>query len=101
MRKLLAATAVFAALTGNAASADVYTGNKLVNDCARGGSLGFCQGYILGVSYSVSCVPKGRDGATADQLRFVVVQYIGGQPARWHNSAASLIVDALKNAYGC
>jgi Rap1a immunity proteins len=101
VRKLLAATAVFAALTGNAASADIYTGMKLVNDCARGGNLGFCQGYILGVSFRVSCVPKGRDGVTADQLRFVVVQYIGSQPARWHMGAANLVEEALKDAYGC
>lgn len=116
------------ALVPGAASAENLSGNELLSVCEAkddsaqlGYCLGYVQGAIEGMKWGIS-VPLFASGEEADQVdkagnailgfclptdvtlgqnRDVIVKFLTDNPAERHNSARTLIQDALKQAFPC
>jgi hypothetical protein len=96
------------------ARADVHSfvlGNKLYGWCVDDGETAqaACVQYIVGVADTEAqhemfkaspwaCMP---DNLTDGQLRDLVIKYLRDNPAIRHNSAANLVIFALKGAFPC
>lgn len=84
------------------------TGNKLMeylNESEkRIGSYpaGVYTGYVLGVHDALDgiqiCSP---DGTTVNQIKVIVGKYLRAHPESWNQSAAALVIRALRQAYPC
>jgi hypothetical protein len=58
------------------------------------------MGYIAGVSDAVSgLLWENLSGVTVDQICSIVAKYLKNHPERWNEPAATLVVDALKEAF--
>ena len=87
-----------------------YTGNDLWSQCTSNAPFqsGFCAGFVAGIADILAadpliigqmvCAPLD---VTTDQKRDVVKRYLEQHPERWHYAAASLVLDALAEAFPC
>ena len=115
------AVLLLVALLAGPASAQLITGNDLLDECRRQDSYsrGRCLGLIIGVEYGFSpvndvygvidpsnilsstfgnCKP---DRVTHGQLRDIVVRYLERNPAKRHESFHLLVFAAWQEAYPC
>jgi len=86
------------------------TGNSLYEDCTKEGGFnaGYCMGYVSGVVDIMNdgtplygwkaCFPKS---ATRGQVRDVVTHHLANNPQDRHYNAASLVAEALSEAFPC
>jgi hypothetical protein len=95
------------ALLGTAQSAQAQrTGNDLYSWCKAPRTewmdWGLCYGFILGVFETIVVADAmaycGYDGATNEQLRDIVFQYLQVHPAERHEHAHYLIARAMRKA---
>lgn len=112
--KLLLAAALISLCAPACAQSDVAalaTGNNLYEACTgtQGTAQLGCTGYIMGVadtlyalpSYTgkaVVCLPDGYD---LQQVKDVVVKYLGAHPEDRAKSASVLVISALLVAFPC
>jgi hypothetical protein len=84
------------------------TGNELYKLCSTRGQEDACVIYVMGASDMLDvqqagstkvCVPSV--GVTGNQMRDVVVKWLGAHPEQRHASAASLIWLVLKESWPC
>ena len=106
MKYLTLAVALAAASPAHATMAVFENGNALLADCLGDNPL-FCYGYVEAVADAMKlfgqwqrpeCPPVD---VSARQVRDVVVNFLLAHPADRHYAAASIVVNALKNAWGC
>jgi len=93
------------------AARSMYTGSELLDFCSKDQEpdWGVCLGFIVGVSSSFDCeqLLLGRfsfqppDGATAGQMKKIVIKYLNERPEKLHLPAASLAAAALSEAFPC
>ena len=81
-------------------------GNKLLKDCEPDEvnfSDGMCYGYIAGVYDQGRYTPRAciPNGVTLKQLIDVTKQYLRDTPAKRHQGADVLIVQAFRDAWPC
>ena len=111
LREITAVCLLCIAMNAQAGSLD---GNKLVKGMRdyesfeRDGSqvatskathfLGYVSGVADAVNGVLYCPPQN---ANLGQAASIVVQFMSANPARWSESAAVLVVDALKKAFPC
>lgn len=95
---------LLACLAAGTASAEFLTGNRLL-DLSRSAERyerTAADGYIMGVHDTgrgvVHCTPGG---VTYTQVRDLSLQFIAAQTAHRHNSADSLILAVLAQAFPC
>lgn len=105
----LAAFAFFVAAQPSSAEG-AFTGNELWSSCRQSDSdhTAVCFGYISGVLESLiamealadlpACVPPT---ATYEQTRDVVVEWLRANPAKRHDPAVLLTMQAIWTSYGC
>lgn len=114
MRRALVLLVVLAAMRPVPASAQFYTGNKVYTECTADENAAtynvaraLCLGFVVGVydvvvplirssGESALCVP---DGVTLGQVTDVVIKYLRDNPAKRNNPAASLVTEALLEAW--
>jgi hypothetical protein len=106
------ATAVTLACHPAAAQEPVafYTGNELWSHCSDESaySSGLCMGFVMGIADVMGagsailgarvCLPERVNGG---ETRDVVKRYLELHPERRHYAAASLVLDALAQAFPC
>lgn len=113
MRPLAILCFVFAltcGMVGSAAGSAFLNGNDLYAYCTGSDNFtrGICLGYVegmadsIGVMESVSkaavfCIPP----VSARQARDVVVKYLQENPAHRHEAGATLVMEALHDAWPC
>ena len=90
--------------------ANFENGNSLYTDCTkeRGFNTGYCMGYVGGVTDIMSdgtplygwkaCFPKG---VSLGQIKDVVTRWLANNPQHRHYNAASLVAEALEEAFPC
>jgi hypothetical protein len=116
MRRLLHATAVYAALLASETHAELLSGNQLYSIC-RNGLVGddFCVGYIVGASEAwwkakatlATTLGAGfglawcREEATNGQVTDVVVAFLRDHPELRDQPALDLVIEALSDAFPC
>jgi hypothetical protein len=109
-RLLLPAALVTAFLSTATASAgdDFKTGNELLEACQSSDSFdrGVCFGFVEGVSDAMNegvagwrrCLPAP---VVIKQVSDVAVNFLARHPEWRHRSAATLVAEALKEAFPC
>jgi hypothetical protein len=110
----LLASAVLVLFAGQA-NAQIFSGNKLVEDMRevdkydRGHpspnfvSLGFYQGFVAGAfdAYDSAGMLCGTDQVTLGQVEAIVSRYLKAHPTKWHVPAIDLARGALLTAFPC
>jgi hypothetical protein len=92
------------ALVATSAHAEFLDGNELLDRMRSTEPVrrGVAIGYVLGVHDTMArvnhCTPSN---VTSGQLRDIVQNYITNTPARRHESADVLVMDALKIGFPC
>jgi len=62
---------------------------------------GYYKGYVDGIAETCPNVcPKGGM-ITRVKIRAIVTKYLKENPERWHEDAATLVVEALQKAFPC
>lgn len=108
MKRLLTLFMCFS-LSCYASARTGQTGEQLHDTCQsdHGACIHYIQGVIDGTNtafawqdstFRYACTPKG---ITGDQLKDVVLLSLSENPEERHNSAASLVLNALLDAYPC
>jgi hypothetical protein len=110
-RLVLAGILTQAAAHPTQAASSFYTGSELLERCESKSPylLGVCFGFIVGVGSGFDCeqLLLGRfafqapDGATAGQIKKIVVKYLNEHPENLHLPAAPLAAAALSKAFPC
>jgi hypothetical protein len=102
------AAAMFSLLVPRMPSATWVDGNALLEMCQRP-DLSLCHGYLLGMmdanefsrkagQIALGCPPAG---ATASQVKDIVVRYLLTKPGERHYNAASIAVIAPHEVWPC
>lgn len=81
-------------------------GNDLLSNCmAAGAAQANCEGYVAGVmdtlvllDQSLICIPGT---ATVEQLKTLALDFFKQHPERRHNSASTLLQEAMQQAFPC
>ena len=102
---LAALLTILPSAQAEAAPSPFYDGNQFLQMCAAATYSTFpCGGYVMG-AYDAAlggaasiCLPAG---ARDSQLLDVVVKYLKHNPADRTDNAATLVVDALGDAFPC
>jgi hypothetical protein len=85
------------------------TGSELYDHCQRASSL-VCVSYVMGIADTIAsqanlgAIPRQfcmDENVTGRQVTDVVVRYLTDHPDSRHNSAASIVVPALREAFPC
>lgn len=57
------------------------------------------MGYVTGVYDATEYSYNSPEGITRGQICWIVAKYLKEHPERWSESAATLVIDALKEAF--
>ena len=93
-------------LNFDTARAELITGNELFRWWSDKDHRyeGLCLGYILGIhetntAQSGACVPSS--GVSRREIRDIVIRYLTTRPENRHLYAATLVLDAMRQAFPC
>ena len=114
MRPLGILCFVFSLMCGIAGAAETgsafLNGNDLYAYCTASDNSkrGICLGYVEGMADSIGLMQTGSAAAVfciprvlAGQARDVVVKYLQENPAHRHETGATLVMEALHDAWPC
>lgn len=68
------------------------------NKSSELGPMGFIEGVVDTTEDALICVPSG---IKIGQLYAIVKKFIRNNPEKWHKSASSLVIEALKPTFNC
>jgi len=91
-----------------AASEEAFLSGKDLQELCKGGDAA-CTTYVMGVLDAVNLMESRSGGSsafcapeiTSDEVTDVVTKHLKRHPARWESPAATLVVEALTEAFPC
>lgn len=110
-RLVVAMMFTHAAVYPTQAAVSFQTGSELLEDCSANKEPGWgvCHGFIIAVGSSSDCQNSFMgefyfslpEGATAGQIKKIVIKYLNEHPEKLHLPAAPLAAAALSEAFPC